>query len=99
MRIEICDNFYYRVDDPTDNLFNKLNTCKENVLRNNNNINYYSGEWVKVEVNKFISHHVKPMETLKDISKKYNVDTERIMKDNSLITNKLFIGQILKIYK
>lgn len=99
MRIEICDEFFYRICNSKMDLFNKFNSCKENIKRNNNAIKLYNGEWVKVKVNDFIIHHVKPAESLEEISKKYCLDQLKLCEDNNLNNNKLFIGQRLKIYK
>ena len=49
-------------------------------------------------INDYCTHIVKPTETIEDISKLYNVDIDDIVKWNGLLTNKLFIGQNLKIY-
>ncbi len=97
MKIEICDSFYYRLNKQCD--VNKVfNTCEENIIRNNKNIKVYDGEWVKIKINDFLTHYVKPAETLKDIVEIYNIEKEQIIKDNNLISERLFIGQILKIY-
>ncbi len=99
MKIEMCDEFFYRVTDLNLDLFKEFNTSKENILRNNNNIKLYNGEWVKIKENDFITHLVKPMQTLSDIAKDYCVEINKIKVDNNLLCDKLFIGQILKIYK
>ncbi len=59
----------------------------------------------KVEVGNFllikksgeILHSVMPLEKLGDIAKKYSVSVASIINDNNLKTEKLFIGQILRI--
>ena len=38
MKIEMCDQFYYRVQD--EDIYNIFNTSKENILRNNKNIKF-----------------------------------------------------------
>lgn len=98
MKIEMCDEFYYRINDENLNIDKVFNTCKENVLRNNENIKLYSGEWVKIKVNDFQTHYVKPAETLYEIAKKYNVEVETLKENNNLLTDKLFIGQCIRIY-
>lgn len=95
----MCDEFYFRIPNENFDIYSVLNTSKENVLRNNNKIKFYAGEYVKVKINDYISHVVKPAETLTSISNKYNVNINKLIKDNMLNNNKLFIGQILKIYK
>ncbi len=45
----------------------------------------------------FISYTVKKGDTLYGISKKYNVSVDKIIKDNSLSSSSLTIGQSLKI--
>lgn len=99
MKIKMSDEFIYRVTDENLNLFKEFNTCKENVVRNNSNIKPYAGEWMKIKINNFYLHHVKPTETIKKIATLYGVDDLKLMRDNQLKENKLFIGQILKIYK
>ncbi len=80
-------------------LCQKFNSSADNVLRNNNKLDLYAGEWIKVNVNDFLTYIVKPVETLTDISKKFNVDKNKLMVDNNLTNERLFIGQNLKIYK
>lgn len=50
-----------------------------------------------VEVENCEKYIVKPLDTLKSIANKYNTEVEYIIKKNALITDRLFIGQILKI--
>ena len=99
MKVKVCDEFYFIITNNEQNIYELLNTSNENILRNNNEIKIYEGEWIKVKVNKFITHHVKPMQTIEDVAKIYNLTTEKIVQDNQLSTNKLFIGQRIKIYK
>ena len=100
MEIKQCKQFYYRVqeDEAISNICKRFNTCKENIIRNNPNLELYVGEWIIIKSNEFKTHYVKPMETLLDIAKKFNVSKEKILNDNNLQTEKLFIGQMLKIY-
>lgn len=99
MKIEMCDEFDYRITDENKDIFMDFNTSKENVLRNNKRIKTYKGEWVKVKVNQYISHYVRPAQTLEDIAKQYATSCEKLIADNALNSNKLFIGQMIKIYK
>ncbi len=99
MNIELCDEFYYYISNKDLRIEQLFNSCGDNILRNNNKLNVYEGEWVKIKVNKYISHFVKPAESLDDISKQYSIDKEKIKKDNNLETNRLYVGQMLKIYK
>ncbi len=96
MKIEICDEFFYRVQ--CEDICNLFNTSKENILRNNKNIKFYHGEWVKIKLNDFQTHVVKPMETIKKLAEQYNTTEQELQKWNNLKTEKLFIGQILKVY-
>ena len=98
MKVELCEEFYYKIKDENINLIEEFNTSKENVLRNNNKIKLYVGEWVKIKVNDFQTHYVKPAETLYEIAKKYNVEVETLKENNNLLTDKLFIGQCIRIY-
>ncbi len=93
--------FYYKIlpNETLKELCQKFNSSTDNILRNNSNLNLYAGEWVKVDVNNFLTYVVKPMETLTDVAKKFDVGKEKLMQDNNLKTDKLFIGQNLKIYK
>ena len=45
-----------------------------------------------------ILHTAKPMEKLVDIATKYNISVQKLMEDNNLKTDKLYIGQIVVIY-
>lgn len=97
--MEICKIFYYRVLDG-DNLpeiCQKFNTSKENILRNNTEIPLYAGEWIKIKVNDFVEHFVKPTETLNIIAQNFCTTKEKLIADNNLQMEKLFIGQKLKI--
>ncbi len=97
---KICPEFFYRLQGESEkDLYLKFNTSKDNVLRNNNKINFYKGEWVKIKVNNYIIHIVKPMENLTKISKNYNVQEQTLKDWNNLTSSKLFIGQHIKIYK
>lgn len=99
MEIKVCKKFDYRIMENAKDVFSSINTCKENVKRNNEKLNFYDGEWVQVTVNDFILHHVKPAETLEQIAVEHNVSCEEIMSYNNLKMRKLYIGQILKIKK
>lgn len=98
MDIKISDEFFYRIQEKDESLFSKFNTCKENVLRNNIDLPLYKGEVVRIKVNDYFTHIVKPAQTLEIISNKYGIDANKLKTDNSLKENKLFIGQRLKIY-
>lgn len=100
MEINVCKEFYYKVkdDDCFQSIINKFNTSKENVIRNNPEIKLYSGEWIYIKQNNYLTHIVKPAETLANIALYYGVNCEQIKQDNNLINEKLFIGQMLKIY-
>ena len=99
MKVSQADSFFYRIQSKvTENVVcANLNTSKQNILRNNNNLQFYEGEWVKITTNDYITHIVKPIETLVKIANKYNLTVDKIMSDNQLKTDKLFIGQTLKI--
>ena len=98
MKIKLCDEFFYRVTNLDENIYREFNTEKQNVLRNNEKINLYKGEIIKVKVNDFKTHYVKPAETIKEIADFYSVDVEKLMIDNNLENSKLYIGQRLKVY-
>ncbi len=97
MKIKMCEEFYYRAKEKDEDVYNKFNSSKEKVLRNNENIKIYAGEWIKIKQNDFITHFVKPVETIEQIARIYNTSAEQIIKDNNLEVSKLFIGQKLKI--
>lgn len=101
MEVKQAQNFFYRINkEETENtLCSSLNTCKQGIKRNNSNLKYYVGEWVEISTNDFDVHYVKPTETLTEIAKKHNTTVEKLMADNNLKTDKLFIGQSLKIRK
>ena len=98
MKIELCEEFFYRVNNEKLDFEQEFNSCKENILRNNENLKLYCGEWIKIKVNNFKIHHVKPAESLSSIAKFYGTDSKKIIEDNKLLNEKLFIGQRLKIY-
>ena len=99
--MEIEKQFVYRVldGDTLASLCLKFNTSIENIVRNNKDIPLFAGELVEIKVNDYIQHFVRPAETLKNIAEFYNITTEEIVQTNSLQTEKLYIGQILKIYE
>lgn len=99
MKIEMCEEFFYRIKEDNENLFDKINTNKENILRNNNRLKFYAGEIVKIKLNDYVLHRVKPAETLRDIARIYDVQVQDVRVQNNLLTDKLFIGQEIKIYK
>ena len=98
MKIELCDEFFYRVTDLNIDVYKEFNTSNENVLRNNKNLKYYNGEIIKIKVNDFKTHFVKPAETLQQIADSYGVDILKMKEDNNLENDKLFIGQRIKIF-
>lgn len=101
MEIVLAKEFLYRVKE-NDNILDlcmKFNTSKSNIIRNNNKIDLYTGEWIKIKVNDYLSHFVKPMETVSKIAKQYNLSIEKLKADNNLKENRLYIGQLIKIYK
>ncbi|MBQ7798814.1 MAG: LysM peptidoglycan-binding domain-containing protein [Clostridia bacterium] len=67
------------------------------IVRNNYNIDLYEGEVLKIIKKSTLRHVVKPMETLADISKKYNVEIDTLINLNNLTSKRLFVGQILII--
>lgn len=99
MEIDKCDEFYYRVQSPDEDIYKKFNTSNEGVVRNNDKLSFYAGEWIKIKVNDYVLHIVKPTETLEKISEIYCVEKSKIIFDNNVVSEKLFIGQTLKIYK
>jgi len=100
MEIKQCNQFYYRIQfgDNLLNICERFNTCKENIIRNNDKLELYEGEWIIVKTNEFKLHCVKPLETLEYIANKYGIELTRLKEDNNLQSEKLFIGQMLKIY-
>lgn len=98
MKLKLCDEFFYRVKDK-DCLFNFFDTCEENLNRNNSNIKIYNGEYLKIKINDYVIHFVKPMQTLHNIAQIYNTTEEEIELRNDLKSKKLFIGQKLIIPK
>jgi len=99
MEMKTKKQFYYRVEEGQNlkDICAMFNTCKENILRNNNEIELYAGEWVRITKNDFFMHIVKPTETLPLIANMYNIDINKLKEDNNLNSEKLFIGQMLKI--
>ena len=99
MKIELCDTFFYRIPSEKADIYSQFNTNKENVFRNNKAIDFYAGELVKITQNDYISHIVKPTETLLHIANQHKISVEKLRRDNDIKNDKLFIGQVIKIYK
>ncbi|MBE7077007.1 MAG: LysM peptidoglycan-binding domain-containing protein [Clostridiales bacterium] len=98
MKLKLSKENYFRITNETEkDLITKFNTTKDKIIRNNSDLKYYSGEWVKITSNDYITHVVKPMETLEKIAKIYDLTKEEIIVFNDLKNEKLFIGQVLKI--
>lgn len=93
--------FFYRVQlgDNLAKICHKFNTSKQNILRNNNEIEMYAGELIRITQNDFEIHHVTPTETLEKIANAHGVSVQSLKEFNNLQTEKLFIGQTLKIKK
>lgn len=100
MEIKPSKQYYYRISkqEAEQGFYIKLNTSKEKVLRNNKNISPYAGEMVLVSTNNYLTHIVKPAETITAICQKYNILEDDLISDNNLVSKRLFIGQCLKIY-
>lgn len=99
MELEICEEFYYRIQNNNEDIYSIFNTSKENVVRNNDKIKLYSGEWIKIKVNDYQTHIVKPAENLCFIANRYGITEQELIQQNNLKSTKLFIGQQLKINK
>ena len=100
MKIELEKEFFYRINvEKSNDLYQKFNTGKNNVLRNNDNLDFYNGEWVKIKTNDYITHIVKPAETINSICETYNLEKQKLIDDNNLKSEHLFIGQMLKVIK
>lgn len=101
MDISLNDEFFYRISNEEDinEICQKFNTCSQNITRNNNSIDLYEGEMIKIKVNDFLIHYVKPMENLQTIAQFYGTTKEKLISDNNLTCEKLFIGQSIKIFK
>ena len=99
MEIEPLKKFVYRIEqkDTFTTICERFKTSKENILRNNPEIDLYAGELVEITVNDFLTHIVKPTETLSEIANIYGLMEDTIKQQNHLCSEKLFIGQILKI--
>ena len=96
MEIELEKKFTYRVceQDTLNSICIKFNTCKENILRNNNEIPLYAGEIIEITLNDFVIHIIKPTETLESVARIYNISCEELKNLNNLNNNKLFIGSV-----
>ena len=100
MEVKQCSQFYYRVQegDSLLKICNKFNTSKDSLKRNNESLDLYVGEWLIIKTNDYKTHYVKPAEKLTDIALKYNTNVEKLKQDNNLQNERLYIGQMLKIY-
>lgn len=101
MCIELVKSFYYRIlqNDTISSICKKFNTDKDCIIRNNPKAEIYAGEYVLIKVSDYVLHVVKPAETLKRISEKYKITEQNIIELNKLTSNKLYIGQTLKVPK
>ena len=101
MKINIAKEFYYRVrkGDEINDICQSMNTSRENITFDRAKPEILPGEWIKVRVNDYMTHIVKPLDTIDKIAKRYDISTENLKKDNQLTTEKLYIGQLIKIYK
>lgn len=98
---QLSDFFYIKNYDV--NKILKLNDYKDIVTIKNRGfeVNYDSDidnqNYVFLTKIKAIRHTVKPLQTLNEIAGIYGVDKEQIIFNNNLMTEKLFIGQIVYI--
>lgn len=101
MIIRPVKKFMYRVreNDNINTICTRFNTSRANILRNNEDIDLYAGEMIEIEVNDYLTHIVKPTETVNVISEKYGVSVNKLIHDNNLESTRLYIGQPIKIYK
>ncbi len=101
MRLTMPKIVYFRIGDSDTlrSLCHDFNTEPAKILRNNPALPLYTGEWVRIERNDYLTYHVRPTETLSDIAEKFGIEKEKIKADNHLMGEKLFIGQAIKIYK
>ena len=83
--------------DTMQSIAQTYNTNICNILRNNQSIDLYEGEVIKIIRNHKKTHIVKPMETLNSIANRYNTTSDKLVKINNLQSTRLFIGQMLQI--
>lgn len=86
-------------NEDIDFILQKYDTTLNNIVRNNPKIDLYEGEMIKILLSKQKYHVVKPMENLKIIAQKYNLEEDEIINVNNLSSKRLFVGQRLKIEK
>ena len=88
--ISIVENYqpYYIKDNTIEN----INTFKNIRYKIND-----CGNLIVANKECGIKYSVKPMETIMDIARKFNIAKEEIVKRNKLSSDNLFIGQILVI--
>lgn len=87
--IQIVRNYnpYILAKNISQDILNSEGYCI--VAKNKNNVVFYKPTGIK--------YSVKPLELLSDIAEKFGISEEEIMSSNNLMTNKLFVGQILII--
>ncbi len=97
MSFLVNKEFFYRVKigDTISEIKRQFNS--DNIVRNNKDIPLFAGEWLLVKVNDYKTHIVKPAETLNQIADQNNITVEKLIEDNNLSNEKIFIGQRLKI--
>lgn len=101
MELINCENnsVFYRLtkQDDLNTIMQRFNITASCIVRNNDNIDFYEGEVVKILRNSGLTHIVKPAETLNSIANTYQVNASDIISLNNLKTSRLFIGQKLII--
>ena len=102
---------YYVIDDGPDDVVEVLNynvpimyKVKDNdsvldLMAQGYNVylDISSGDIIILQKDNSFKHIVKPLETIIDIANKYKVSVNDIKLNNNLLSDKLYIGQILKI--
>lgn len=103
MNIKIVknENFIYKVckEENVKDIANKFK-LSEGILIKENSLNssiLEEGDVIFVNSENKYFYTVKPLDTINHIAKKFNVTTIYIKEKNNLLSNHLFIGQILII--
>lgn len=81
-----------------ENLMKKIEELEKTVASYNNNKNNDSIESIQNNTPKLHIHIIKSGETLNAISKKYNITVQQLKEWNDMKSNRISVGQKLKVY-
>lgn len=90
-----ANNMFVRVEngDNLTDILSRYQVKPSSIIRNNNTIDLYEGEIIKIICKRATEHIVKPAETLQSIAKLYNKNVDELVQINNLSSSRVFVGQ------